>query len=72
MGAKGLTLINKIRLIPFNVASVVFFCLAKQIVLCFYVRILSCLMEHMHTDVMNPECEQQLLHLEFFISRDFR
>ena len=35
-------------------------------------RVLSCLMENLHTDNMIPECEQQLLHLEFFIARDFK
>ena len=33
-------------------------------------RVLSCLMENLHTDNMIPECEEQLLHLEFFIARD--
>ncbi|XP_020607618.1 Golgi apparatus protein 1-like [Orbicella faveolata] len=27
-------------------------------------------MENLHTDNMIPECEEQLLHLEFFIARD--
>ncbi|XP_068684167.1 Golgi apparatus protein 1-like [Montipora foliosa] len=36
------------------------------------VMVLSCLMENLHTDNMTPECEEQLLHLEFFIARDFR
>ena len=35
-------------------------------------RVLSCLMENLHTDSITPECEEQLLHLEFFIARDFR
>ena len=35
-------------------------------------RVLSCLMENLHTDNMIPECEEQLLHLEFFIARDFK
>lgn len=35
-------------------------------------RVLSCLMENLHTDNMIPECEKQLLHLEFFIARDFK
>lgn len=34
--------------------------------------VLSCLMENLHTDNMIPECEEQLLHLEFFIARDFK
>ena len=29
-------------------------------------------MENFHTDNMIPECEEQLLHLEFFIARDFK
>lgn len=36
------------------------------------VMVLSCLMENLHTDNMIPECEVQLLHLEFFIARDFK
>ncbi|CAH3167753.1 unnamed protein product [Porites lobata] len=36
------------------------------------VMVLSCLMENLHTDNMIPECEEQLLHLEFFIARDFK
>ena len=33
-------------------------------------RVLSCLMENLHTGNMIPECEEQLLHLEFFNARD--
>ncbi|XP_001641258.2 Golgi apparatus protein 1 isoform X2 [Nematostella vectensis] len=35
------------------------------------VMVLSCLMEHLNTDAMNHECREQLLHLQFFIARDF-
>ncbi|XP_067052995.1 Golgi apparatus protein 1-like [Acropora muricata] len=35
------------------------------------VMVLSCLMENLHTESITPECEEQLLHLEFFIARDF-
>ncbi|XP_015770328.1 PREDICTED: Golgi apparatus protein 1-like [Acropora digitifera] len=34
-------------------------------------QVLSCLMENLHTESITPECEEQLLHLEFFIARDF-
>ncbi|XP_077982397.1 Golgi apparatus protein 1-like [Glandiceps talaboti] len=33
--------------------------------------VLSCLMEHLYTPAMVPECEEQLLHLQYFVSRDF-
>ncbi|XP_065147379.1 Golgi apparatus protein 1 isoform X1 [Paramisgurnus dabryanus] len=34
--------------------------------------ILSCLMEHLYTDKMVEGCEQRLLELQYFISRDWR
>ncbi|XP_020607621.1 Golgi apparatus protein 1-like [Orbicella faveolata] len=33
--------------------------------------IFSCLMENLYTDNMIPECEEQLLRLEFFVARNF-
>ncbi|XP_020607607.1 Golgi apparatus protein 1-like isoform X2 [Orbicella faveolata] len=33
--------------------------------------IFSCLRENLHTDNMIPECEEQLLHLDFFVARNF-
>lgn len=35
-------------------------------------RVMSCLMEKLGTDLMNPECETALLQIQFFISRDIR
>ncbi|CAN0329147.1 Golgi apparatus protein 1 [Lampetra fluviatilis] len=34
--------------------------------------ILSCLMEHLYTDHMVEDCEQKLLELQYFISRDWK
>ncbi|XP_006817653.1 Golgi apparatus protein 1-like, partial [Saccoglossus kowalevskii] len=34
--------------------------------------VLSCLMEHLYTSAMVPDCQKQLLELQYFVSRDFR
>ncbi|XP_070575745.1 Golgi apparatus protein 1-like isoform X2 [Ptychodera flava] len=34
--------------------------------------VLSCLMEHLYTPAMVPDCEKELLDLQYFVSRDFR
>lgn len=41
-------------------------------VVCVLCRILSCLMEHLYTDKMVEPCEQRLLELQYFISRDWK
>ncbi|XP_017001881.2 Golgi apparatus protein 1 isoform X1 [Drosophila takahashii] len=35
-------------------------------------RVMSCLVEHIGTPVMLPECEQALLIIEYFVARDFK
>lgn len=35
-------------------------------------RVMSCLMEKLGTDLMNPDCENALLQIQYFISRDFK
>ncbi|GAB1597551.1 Golgi apparatus protein 1-like [Argonauta hians] len=35
-------------------------------------RIMSCLMEKLGTDKMTDECEERLIEIQYFISRDFR
>ncbi|EDW18737.1 Golgi apparatus protein 1 isoform X2 [Drosophila mojavensis] len=35
-------------------------------------RVMSCLIEHIGTTAMRPECEQALLIIEYFVARDFK
>ncbi|XP_017955612.1 Golgi apparatus protein 1 isoform X2 [Drosophila navojoa] len=35
-------------------------------------RVMSCLLEHIGTTAMRPECEQALLIIEYFVARDFK
>lgn len=35
-------------------------------------RVMSCLMEHIGTPFMQPECEQSLLLIQYFVARDFK
>ncbi|XP_023166718.2 Golgi apparatus protein 1 isoform X2 [Drosophila hydei] len=35
-------------------------------------RVMSCLIEHIGTPAMRPECEQALLIIEYFVARDFK
>ncbi|XP_055908083.1 Golgi apparatus protein 1 isoform X1 [Eupeodes corollae] len=35
-------------------------------------RVMTCLMEHIGTQVMTPDCEQALLLIQYFVARDFK
>lgn len=35
-------------------------------------RVMSCLLNHLGTQIMTPECEQSLMLIQYFIARDFK
>ncbi|XP_061189977.1 Golgi apparatus protein 1-like isoform X2 [Saccostrea echinata] len=35
-------------------------------------RVISCLMDHLDSEIMNDECEERLMEIQYFVARDFR
>ncbi|XP_048735451.2 Golgi apparatus protein 1-like isoform X2 [Ostrea edulis] len=35
-------------------------------------RIVSCLMDHLDSEIMTDECEERLMEIQYFVARDFR
>ncbi|XP_062582222.1 Golgi apparatus protein 1-like isoform X2 [Saccostrea cucullata] len=35
-------------------------------------RVISCLMDHLDSEIMQDECEERLMEIQYFVARDFR
>nr|XP_011440924.2 Golgi apparatus protein 1 isoform X1 [Crassostrea gigas] len=35
-------------------------------------RVISCLMDHLDSEIMTDECEERLMEIQYFVARDFR
>ena len=49
-----------------------FTCCVSSVAVVLSVRILACLMEKVDTDKMTDECEDRLMEIQYFVSRDFK